>query len=65
MLFELKSVFLTEGEEKQVKYKLDVADIDIDGVFPFKTPVDVTATATNRASLVTLTLTCTFDYVRN
>lgn len=65
MLFELKSVFLTEGEEKQVKYKLDVAEIDIDGVFPFKTPVDVTATATNRASLVTLTLTCTFDYVRN
>lgn len=65
MLFELKSVFLTEGEEKQVKYKLDVADIDIDGVFPFRTPVDVTATANNRASLVTLTLGCTFDYVRN
>ena len=29
MLFELKSVFQNEGEEKQVNYKLDIADIDI------------------------------------
>ena len=65
MLFELKSVFLNEGENKQVNYKLDVADIDIDGVFPFRTPVDVTATANNRASLVTLTLNCCFEYARN
>ncbi|MEE1318999.1 MAG: DUF177 domain-containing protein, partial [Ruminococcus sp.] len=65
MLFELKTVFHNEGEEKQVKYKLDIADIDIDGVFPFRTPLDVTATAKNRASLVTLTINVCFDYVRN
>ena len=64
MLFELKSVFQNEGEEKKVNYKLDIADIDIDGVFPFKTPIDVTATARNRASLVTLTLDTVFDYTR-
>ena len=62
MLFELKSVFQNEGEEKQVNYKLDIADIDIDGVFPFRTPIDVTATAKNRASLVSLTIRACFSY---
>lgn len=65
MLFELKSVFQNEGEEKKVNYKLDIADIDIDGVFPFRTPIDVTATAKNRASLVSLIIDVCFDYSRN
>ena len=65
MLFEFKSVFQNEGEEKQVNYKLDIADIDIDGVFPFKTPLDVTATAKNRASLVSLTIRACFSYSRS
>ena len=65
MLFELKSVFQNEGEEKQVNYKLDIADIDIDGVFPFRTPIDVTATAKNRASLVSLTIRACFSYSRS
>ena len=65
MLFELKSVFQNEGVEKQVNYKLDIADIDIDGVFPFRTPIDVTATAKNRASLVSLTIRACFSYSRS
>ena len=65
MLFELKSVFQNEGEEKQVNYKLDIADVDIDGVFPFRTPIDVTATAKNRASLVSLTIRACFSYSRS
>lgn len=65
MLFELKSVFQNEGEEKVVEYELDFASIDIDGVFPFKTPINVTATAKNRASLVSLTIDVSFAYVRN
>ena len=65
MLFELKSVFQNEGEEKQVNYKLDIADIDIDGVFPFRTPIDVTATAKNRASLVSLKIRACFSYSRS
>lgn len=64
MLFELKSVFLNEGETKQLQYELSIADIDIDGVFPFTSPVSVTATAQNRASLVTLTLVCRYSYTR-
>ncbi len=65
MLFELKSVFQNEGEESRLCYELDMAGIDMDGVFPFKTPVVVTATAKNRASLVSLTINACFDYSRS
>lgn len=65
MLFELKSVFLNEGLEQQLAYELDIAGIDIDGVFPFTSPVYVTAVAVNRASLVTLSLKCEYDYSRS
>ena len=54
MLFELKSVFLNDGEEKELTYQLDISDIEIDGAYPFKAPVTVNAAASNRASLVTL-----------
>ena len=65
MLFELKSVFLNEGHTQQLSYELDIADMDIDGVFPFTSPVAVTATAHNRTGLVTLTLDCRYDYTRS
>lgn len=65
MLFELKSVFQNDGEEKQVEYNLDLSGLDIDGVYPFKAPVVVTAKATNRASLITLVINAHFDYSRD
>lgn len=65
MLFELKSVFQNDGEEKQVEYNLDLSGLDIDRVYPFKTPVVVTAKATNRASLITLVIDAHFDYSRD
>ena len=65
MLFELKSVFQNDGETKQIKYELDFSEIEIDGVYPFKTPVKIVATAKNKASLVTLTLEVGFDYTRS
>ena len=65
MLFELKSVFLNDGHEKQLQCTFDLSETDIDGVFPFTSPVSVTATARNRASLVTLTLDCCYDYTRS
>ena len=64
MLFELKSVFLNDGETKEVSYQLDMKDTEIDGIFPFTSPVSVTAVAQNRASLVTLSLRCEYDYCR-
>ena len=65
MLFELKSVFLNEGYEQTLNEEIDLSKIDIDGVFPFTSPVSVTATARNRASLVTLMLLCSYDYTRS
>ncbi len=65
MLFELKSVFLNDGEVKELTYQYDISQIEVDGVFPFKSPVTVTAVAQNRASLVTLTLDCSFEYQRS
>ena len=41
MLFELKSVFLADGESSEIRYELDITDIDIDGIFPFTSPVSV------------------------
>ena len=64
MLFELKSVFLADGESSEIRYELDITDIDIDGIFPFTSPVSVTATAVNRVSLVTLTLDCEYGFCR-
>ena len=43
MLFELKNVFLSEGSEQQLSYKLDLSRVDVDGVYPFTSPVAVTA----------------------
>ena len=65
MLFELKSVFLNEGYEQQLHYMLDLSSTDVDGVFPFTSPVAVTATARNRTGLITLTLDCAYDYTRS
>lgn len=65
MLFELKEVFLNDDSQKQIEFSLDMSKIDIDGVFPFKTPVKITALAKNEASLVILTLDTWFDYTRN
>lgn len=64
MLFDLKSVFLNDGETKQLSYQLDISGVDIDGVFPFTSPVNITAEAKNRASLVSLSLLCDFDCER-
>lgn len=65
MLLELKKVFLNEGEKLKVDYSLSMADMEIDGVYPFKTPVHVRALAVNQAGLVDLTLQVVFTYVRN
>ena len=64
MLFELKSVFLNDGEIKKCSYELDITELDVDGIFPFTTPVEVTAEAENRASLVTLNLSCKYGFCR-
>ena len=54
MLLDLKEIFQNEGSQKQVDYSLSMSDIEYDGVYPFKSPVSVSALSVNRASLVDL-----------
>ena len=62
MLLQLKDVFLSEGERLEVSYSLPMHDIDINGDYPFKSPVEITAAAANRAGLVELEVKAVFDY---
>lgn len=54
MLLQLKEVFVNEGRRLDVGYSLPMNDFDINGDYPFKSPVEVSASAVNRASLVEL-----------
>lgn len=65
MLLDLKEVFQNDGFRKQVDYSLSMNDIELDGVYPFKTPVNVCALSVNRASLVDLEIKVNFLYTRN
>lgn len=65
MLLELKQVFLNEGEKKSISYEFSLSELEIGGVFPFKTPIKVEAVAENRASLVDLRIHVSFGYTRN
>lgn len=62
MLLQLKEVFLNEGQRLDVDYSLPMNDFDIKGGYPFKSPVKVSASAVNRASLVELKVKAVFDY---
>lgn len=62
MLLQLKEVFLNEGKRLDVDYSLPMSGFDIKGDYPFKSPVKVSASAVNRASLVELKVKAVFDY---
>ena len=62
MLLQLKEVFVNEGRRLDVGYSLPMNDFDINGDYPFKSPVEVSASAVNRASLVELKVKAVFDY---
>ena len=62
MLLQLKKVFLNDGSRLEFDYSLPMQDCDINGDYPFKSPVRVTAVAVNRAGLVELNVNAVFDY---
>ena len=62
MLLDLKKVFLTEGENLNAEYDLDLRDLDFNGTNPLNTPVKVSANAVNRAGVVNLAVTTKFEY---
>lgn len=64
MLFDLKEVFVTDGASASLNYELDLSSVELDGIYPFTSPVVVSAAAQNTAGIVTLTLHVEFDYSR-
>ncbi len=62
MLLQLKEVFLNEGRRLDVDYSLPMNDFELNGDYPFKSPVKISASAVNRASLVELNVKAVFDY---
>lgn len=62
MLLNLKRVFLNEGACEHIRHSLNFAEIEIDGVFPFKSPIQASVTAENLAGAVELTCKVELDY---
>ena len=64
MVLDLKEVFERDGAAKTVSYELAISDIELDGGHPFSSPVQVTATASNKTDIVRLNINADFEYDR-
>ena len=62
MLFELRDVFVSDRGSKSVEHSLDLSKTELNGSYPFKTPVLVFAKAENRAGLVKLIIDVEYTY---
>ena len=61
MILDLKRIFATENSVLEIEHSLDMSDVDFFGNYPLKTPVKITGTVSNKASVVSLKLT--IEYV--
>ncbi|MBR2715089.1 MAG: DUF177 domain-containing protein [Ruminococcus sp.] len=64
MLLSLKDIFVNDGMKSEYQYTLSLLDVDIDGIYPFKSPVSVNAVVKNKTGLVTLDVDAEYDYLR-
>lgn len=64
MLFSLKDIFINDGMTAKKVYTLSMDSVELFGVYPFKSPISVTAVASNRTGLVTLDLSVKYDFCR-
>ena len=64
MVLNLKEVFERDGAAQTVSFELAISDIELDGGHPFNSPVQVTATATNKTGIVRLDIDAEFLYNR-
>lgn len=60
MLLDVKQLFDIVGEHKEFSFSLDLSSYDLNGAFPFQSPVQVTGQVVNRAGIVTLSLSAVF-----
>ncbi|MBE6824128.1 MAG: DUF177 domain-containing protein [Ruminococcaceae bacterium] len=62
MLLSLKDIFVNDGMESRHQYSLPLSDVELYGVYPFTSPVEVSATVKNKTGLVTLDVDVEYDY---
>lgn len=64
MILDLKAIFLNDGSVLHTDYFFNMAEVKVDSIYPFTSPVRVDITAENRAGLVKLSLATSFNYQR-
>lgn len=64
MLLSLKDIFVNDGMSQTFEYTLSLTDVELYGAYPFKSPLDVSATVSNKTGLVTLDIDVEYDYSR-
>lgn len=60
MLLQLKDVFINEGSSQEVSYEMDMSKVELDGYYPFISPVSVFSRVENRADLISLNVKVKF-----
>ena len=64
MLLSLKDIFVNDGMKSEYKYDLSLADIELAGIYPFKSDVKVNAVIENKTGLVTIEIDVDYLYCR-
>lgn len=62
MLLELEDVFLQEGASRSFRSSMDLSSVDVNGVYPFVSPVEIAGSVENHAGLVQLHAQAAFRF---
>lgn len=62
MLLDLKDVFLQEGTSRSYRTTMDLSSVDVNGVYPFVSPVEIACTVENHAGYVQLKAQAAFRF---
>ena len=62
MIIDLKKIFVNDNSSLPLEYSLDMSDLEYMGYYPLKKPVVLKGTVSNKASLVRLEASISYEY---
>lgn len=62
MIIDLKKIFVNDGSSLPIEYALDLSTVEYQGTFPLKKPISICGTVSNKAGLVRLSASISFEY---
>ena len=62
MTLDLKRIFANEGSSLEIDYEIDMSYLDVSGDSPLKKPVKIKGSVFNRADVVTLQLSISYEF---